>query len=533
VLRKVVNNFGNLGLVLLFLGLFSYSVTSLWDWRAQAGIYGGAALILIWAIVNFGEIRASLRTRSVRMGGAALATLVLVVGILVLLNFLNFRHHKRFDLSEGRVHALSQQTHRVLENLDRNIEMIGFFQDDRAAAQFQSMAREYRYVSPRISYEIVDPQKDPSRVAQFDVTRRGQIVLAAAERRETVDDVSEERLTNAIIRLTREEEKRIYFLTGHGERSLDDTDAGGYSQVRSEIEKQNYRAVSYNLAQENRLPPDAAAIVSVGPRVNFFPNEVDLLEEYLAQGGNLFLLVDPESDFDMNDFLGRYGLGLANDYVVDASGLGQLFGFGAGAPLAADYADHPITRDFAGTMTIYPGVRSILTLDSELEYETTVLVRSSAHSWGETEIESEPIQFDPGQDREGPVPIAALATRPVEFRSGDAGEAVPDMDVTEVSDDAVGEDWEADGGDSRIVVFGDSDFASNAYFQTSVNGDLFLNVVSWLAEDTDLLSIRPRDPESRSITLTSSEGRMIFWATVVFFPLATLVFGLAVWYRRR
>jgi ABC-type uncharacterized transport system involved in gliding motility auxiliary subunit len=533
VVARVLNNFGNLGLILLFLGLFSYSVTNLWDWRAQGGIYGGTALILIWAVVRFGEIREKLRSRSVRMGGTALATLVLVVGILILLNFLNFRYHHRFDLSEGGLHALSPQTRRVLDNLDRNIEIIGFFQDDGAAGQFQSMAREYRYLSPRVSYEVVDPQKDPSKVAQFGVTRRGQIVVAAADRRETIDDLSEERLTNAIIKLTRDEEKSVYFLTGHGERALDDSEGGGYSRVRSEIEKQNYRVTSYNLAQENRLPLDAAAIVSVGPKVNFFPNEVELLTAYFVEGGNFFLLVDPESDFEMNEFLGRYGLGFADDYVVDASGLGQLFGFGAGAPLAADYADHPITRDFSGTMTIYPGVRSVLTSDSPLDYETTVLVRSSAHSWGETEIESEPIQFDPGRDREGPVPLAALATRAIESRDNDAAEEFADGDGTEGSDETAGEAVDSGTAESRIVLFGDSDFASNAYFQTSVNGDLFLNVISWLAEDTDLLSIRPRDPATRSITLTGSEGRMIFWGTVVFFPLATLVFGLAVWYRRR
>ena len=87
--------------------------------------------------------------------------------------------------------------------------------------------------------------------------------------------------------------------------------------------------------------------------------------------------------------------------------------------------------------------------------------------------------------------------------------------------------------EARFVIFGDADFAANAYFGTSVNGDLFLNVVSWLAEDSDLLSIRPKDPENRTITLTATQSRLVFWATVIFFPLATLVFGVAVWYRRK
>lgn len=546
IMRKIINNLPSVGLVLLLLGFFYYSVTSLWDWKAQAGIYGGAALMLVYLVVNFGEVKQSLSGRTARMGGMALLTLVLVVGILVLVNFLNFRHHERIDLSEGHLYALSEQTQKVLSNLHEDIELVGFFQDEQGSAQFRQLASEYHYLSGRVSFQVVDPQKDPSRVAQYGVTRNGQIVVAGPQKKETIEDPTEEKVTNAIIKVTRDEEKTVYFLTGHGEHSLNDTEATGYSQIKQDIEKQNYKVEEYNLAQQNKLPADAAVIVSAGPKMNFFPNEVSLLEKYLAEGGKFLLLVDPESEFDMNQMLGEYGVSLDKDYVVDASGLGQLFGFGAGAPLAADYADHPITKDLAGRMSIFPGARSVKSVDSPLAYTTTALVRTSAQSWGESNIKQQEVTFDESQDIKGPLALAVAATKDVTAtaegtsgdKSGQDASAEPSAEAASKSgDDPTGsktaEDQETAEKQSRLVVFGDSDFASNAYLGEAVNSDLFLNTTSWLAEDADLISIRPRNPENRNITLTGAEGRLIFWASVVLFPMATLLFGVGVWYRRR
>jgi ABC-type uncharacterized transport system involved in gliding motility auxiliary subunit len=247
----------------------------------------------------------------------------------------------------------------------------------------------------------------------------------------------------------------------------------------------------------------------------------------------------------MNPFLEEYGLTVSDRLVVDASGLGQLFGFGAAAPLAADYADHPITRDLAQTMTIFPTARSVQSTESVLEYASSSLIRTSPQSWAESDIESEEVSFDEGIDEQGPVTIAVVSTKSIEIRDESSSEEEADSSGAERENgsesgteeneplDLSSSEPEEESRESRIVVFGDTDFAANAYFDTSVNGDLFLNVISWLAEDADLLSIRPKDPENRTITLTTAESRLIFWATVIFFPLATIIFGIAVWYRRR
>jgi ABC-type uncharacterized transport system involved in gliding motility auxiliary subunit len=537
VLRKIVNNLANVGFVLLVAGLLYYIVTGVWDWIAQVGVYSGGALILLFLVLHAKEIRRTFGTRMGRMGTTALATFLLVLAILVMLNFLNFRHHKRIDLSEGELHSLSPQTRKILENLDQKIEVIGFFQESTEAARFQETIQEYHYLSPQLEFEIIDPQENPGRVGQYQITRDGQVVVAGPNKREIVDDPTEEKITNAIIKVTRDEEKVIYFLSGHGERGIDDSGDEGYSTAKQEIEKQNYRVKSYNLALENRVPDDAAAIVSTGPTVDFFPNEISLLDEYLAAGGKFFLLVDAGAEVQMNDFLEKYGITLQDDFVVDATGVGQLFGFGAAAPLAAEYPDHPITEDLRGTMTIYPMARSVRSTSSSLDYESKDLVLSSARSWGESDPTGERVAFDEGVDEQGPLALAVVATKslPEQEDGGDSDSGSEGVEQEQVGEDPRSNLDESSSSEreSRLVVVGDADFASNAYMDISANGDLFLNVISWLAEDTDLISVRAKNPEARSMTLTAAESKLIFLATVVFFPLAALMLGAAIWLRRR
>lgn len=547
---KILNSLGSFGLALLLAGFFYYSVTDQWDWKAQLGIYGGLAFLAVYVATNLGRIRIFLRTRSFRYGGMALLTLVMVFAILALLNFLNFRHHKRIDLSENQLNELSGQTQKVLKNLDRDIQVIGFFEDrpNSRAREFQDRLKEFRYLSSRVGYEVVNPQEEPGKVSQFEITRNGQVVVASGPSKEILDDFSEEKLTNAIIKVTREEAKTVYFLQGHGERDLEDTDPQGLSSAKEGIERQNYLVRTYNLAQENQLPEDATVLVSAGPRVNFFPNEVQLLESYLTSGGKLFLLIDPQTDFAMDDFLAQFGVKLGHDVVIDASGLGRLLGLGAAAPLVAEYADHPITRDLNQVMTFFPLAQSVEATESSLEFQSSYLLRSSERSWGEIDLSGEEVTFDEGIDQPGPLNLAVVSTKSVEAEQTaepESEEGLSDQSDAQTSDDEAPADaasaeeedleepLEKSAGEARLVVFGDSDFALNNYFDSSANGDLFLNVVSWLAEDTDLISVRPKSPTSRTLTLTVSESRLLFWALVVLLPAATLVVGVTVWTRRR
>lgn len=510
MIQKVIDQFAYFGSIALFGALFRYTVSG-WDWIAQTLVYGGLGLIVVYLIVHLDGIRSFLKTRVAHYGGKAGATVLLVLGILVLVNFLNIRHHGRMDLTENQRYSLSDQSLKVIESLQGEIQIIGFFRGAAGRLRFEDLIKQYR--SPRIKYQIVDPEEEPGLAAQSGITREGQIVVVSGEEQVLLNELSEEKVTNAIIKITREEEKVIYFLQGHGERDINDGSAEGFSLARQEVENQNYRVESYNLAQQNRLPEDATVIVSAGPRMDFLPTEVALLKKFLEEGGKLLLLVDPQTEFGMGEFLADYGLALGHKVVIDASGIGQLFGLGAAAPLVSEFGDHPMTQELGGVMTFFPMAQNVTTSSSALDYRTQELLTTSPRSWAESQLEEGEMVFDEGQDTQGPLHLAAAATLRVE--------------------DLPNSDEKAQKVESRFVLIGDADFASNAYFDSASNGDLFLMAVGWLAEETDLLAIRPKDPENRRINVTLSQSRMIFWASVVFLPLAMLVLGTTIWMRRR
>ena len=265
--------------------------------------------------------------------------------------------------------------------------------------------------------------------------------------------------------------------------------------------------------------------------MNFLATEAALLKNFLEEGGKLLLLVDPQTEFQMNDFLAEYGLSLGDKVVIDASGIGQIFGLGAAAPLVAAYADHPITRELNKAMTFFPMAQNVTTSSSVLDYRTTELLSTSPNSWAESNLKDGQAAFDEGQDVEGPVHLAAVATKSIETKGEEEseGEGVAEGEE-EVSE---GEGAAPTPREARLVLFGDSDFASNAYFNSVANGDLLLMTIGWLAEEADLIAIRPRDVEDRRINVTFTQSRLIFWGTVVLFPLDTLIFGTTIWLRRR
>ncbi len=515
--RKIIDNLLYVGLAGLFGGYIYYSVNNQWDWRAQVAIYAGAGLVVLYLVFNFARVRAAFSGRAGKYGTTALTIAILVIGILVLLNFLNFRHHKRIDLSANKQYELSDQTQKVLKNLKQPIRIFGFYQDETGAGQFQSLMKEYRYVSPKVETKVVDPQKDPGSVQQYHVQRNGQVVVVNGPKTEIIDQADEEKVTNAIIKITRKGEKTVYFLTGHGEKGINDTGPKGFSGVKDAITKQNYQVKEYNLAQENKVPDDASVIVSAGPKVDFFPNEVELLKKYMAGGGKFLLLADPQTQFKEQDFLATYGLSLSGKVIIDASGIGQFLNLGPAVPLVADYGDHPITKELGNVMSFFPTAQNVKQVSSSAGYQTTRLFSTSRQSWAESKLEGGggEVSFNEGEDERGPLDLGAVATKSVAGPPASGGaEKQPNKE-------------------SRMVVIGDSDFASNGYARAASNLDVMLNSVSWLAEDTDLIAVRPKEAENRMVNLSFQQSKLIFWGTVILLPLATLFAGIGVWWRRR
>src|SRR5262249_43221559 len=242
------------------------------------------------------------------------------------------------------------------------------------------------------------------------------------------------------------EKKTIYFIEGHGEKSIASMERTGYSNVKANLEKENYVVKTVNLASEGKVPEDASALIMPGPTSEPFQNELDLIDGYLNKGGSAAILLDPPPAASLNDLMKKWSIDVGNNFVVDASGVGRLFGAGPSIPLVTNYGRHKITERF-NVMTFFPLVRSVSpakTPVSGINVET--LLSTNDRSWAETDMKSNQASFDEKTDIKGPVSIAVVATKDL-----------------------------ADNKKARLVVYGDSDFASNQAFGLQGNGNLFLN----------------------------------------------------------
>lgn len=511
---------------------------------------------------------------SAREGANVSATALLLLAVVAGVNYLADRRNVSWDWTSGGQFSLAPQTLRILDELDREVRLVVLDQP-RAAAPVIELFERYADRSDRITWEVIDQEAEPARARAYRASTEagipfGTVVVTSGDRRERAAAPREPDLTGAIVRLLSEDTDRIYFTTGHRERSLDESGAGGLSAIRSRLEEANYEVSELALletAAEGRisLPDDAAAVVVAGPRLDLFPAEAEALAAYLRAGGKVMLLVDPpeppgaeDGRSELLDLAGEFGIAAAGDVVIDASGVGQLFGFGVEAPLAASYGFHPITRGFETAAAVFPLAQSLIAPElSERPEGVTLseLVLTSEVSWGERdgeEIASGEVAPD-DEDRRGPLTLA-WAARIARETDGEpdgggtdgasgasASEEIPESaaeDSPEQPETAADEEEpipdESAGGDGRLVVVGDTDFvANNLALAPLGNADLFLNMVNWLTEDEGLIAIRPRDPEDRRITMTAGQLRNVVLGSLVFWPGFFLVWGIAVWWSRR
>ncbi len=417
--------------------------------------------------------------------------------------------------------------------------MTAFFQTDAPEkSEFEILAAGYQELTDKIDLTFVDPDKNPAITKQYGVTTYGTVVLESGKKETKIKDPTEENLTNGFFKVTRDETKTIYFIHGHGENPIDGLEKNGYSMAKKALEKDGYQVKKLLLLKTGEIPDDAAVVILAGPRKAVLPKEQKILQQYLNQGGSLLVLADPKSDFGMEEFLSRWGVELGDDIVIDP--MSKLFGGDFAAPVVSQYTFHDITKDFT-LATIFPVLRSVRAQTRE-DLQTAELLQTGPNSWAETDFDSSQVKFHEGEDQKGPIPIAVVATKTLGSSEDD-----PNPKDTPIEEETVGEsnleksaDAESKGknpdsrsGKARLVVIGDSDFANNTYFNFSGNGDLFLNTTSWLAEEENLISIRPRERKNTPLQLTQATGSAIFIMGTIFFPACVVIAGLRTWWRRR
>ncbi len=439
--------------------------------------------------------------RSVRYGANATAMTLLFVAVLVMVNVLAVRNHRRIDMTATQQFTISQQTRQILSGLKGPIEIVGYFgtQDRALESDVDNRLKEYVAASNQVSYRFIDPDRDPIAARNDNISSYGQIVVKYGDRTIVASGSDEKAITGAILQATQETQTTVYFLTGHGERTLDDYNAQAISDVRTLLEENNFIVENINLTVQPAVPVENSVLVVADPQQALSADETRLIGEFFQNGGRLIVLSDPMSEAPLPDLMASWGLAWQNDMIVDQqSQLGNPL-----APAVLEYPYTDITRDLAGQASVFNSVRSIKETSEPGSVpegvDLRVLLQSSTNSSAATDFSNGQVQVQAG-DTPGPLTFGYAITV----------------------------------GQGRAVVIGDADFVSNGYLKVAqANGALFRNAVAWVAAQDALISLPEPEFVNRQVFLTDAQSTLIFYSSVLGLPLLFVITGIVVWWRRR
>jgi len=531
MIKKILNIVGWLGTALVVaavvvrIGISQGRFAQRWDAYAMYAAWAGLACVVLYTLGQWREIADYFRKRNARYGAIAGASVLVFLGILVAVNYLSFRQNKRWDLTKNQQYTLSDQTTKLLRGLSSPVKFLVF---DRADGfdRFRSALDQYKYESPsKVDVQYIDADKRPVEARQYQVQSYGTVVIDYMGRTERVTSAEEQDLTGGLVKVLSPNKKKVYFLQGHGEKDIDSMERDGYSEVKSALGRDNYDVAKVVLAQEKDVPADASVVVVAGPRTDLFQPEADMLQRFLVKGGHVFVMVDPPDEKSpptpvLDALLKDWDFQAGKDVVVDASGMGQLIGTDASVPVVAKYPSHPITDRF-NVITAFPLARSITPILPATNGRAAVpIIQTSERSWAETDmnqLKSGRVELNADKgDKAGPVTIGAVtATNATD---------VPKPDPSKTDQRPP---------ESRFVTIGDSDFAANYAIRIQGNEDLFVNITNWLAQQENLISIRPKPPAEGHLTLTASNATAVLWMSLLVVPALVFGTGFYTYWRKR
>ena len=579
------------GIFAVILGGIVYLLIS--DLRLYGSIIMGigAALLLLGIVTSWQSVRTTLGARRGRYGVNSFVMVVAFLGIIAVASFLLFDNAWRFDVTATNQFSLATRTKNLLSGLEHQVEATAFFVEDspeqQAALSFvEDTLREFDARSNNFSYRVVDPDREPEIARNLGVFQYGTVAFQciAPEEECVIPETNRPRVhlvspstfleqdfVTATLIVTEQEQKKIYFLTGHQERSIGDadTESDGYGIAASlGLRGENYAVEDFSLlGTDPKVPEDATLVIIPGPRRDFFAigedSEITALNEYLDGGGRLLVLLEPEERDpgdegmkDFRDFLASWGIEVLPGHIVDEQSrdeagrspvvlrerlqygwehlvtipqevLPQFYGLAAAhmALMASSLANVTGNLD----ATYYPGAVALRATDDAFFFPPDELPPENPEELVElrdfsavalaltTPLSARIEELDrdePNEDDEvGPF-ILGMAVRPTV------------QVLQELQDPNQSEG-------PFIVAIGDSDFASNRNFYQGSNSDFFLNTVNWLAGDVSLVDIRPKPFQFRRLVLDEDQRDWVRYSSWFLLPVAMVLIAGIVWWRRR
>ena len=453
-----------------------------------------------------------LRARQTKYAAYAAIYIVAVLTAVVIANVLANRYAKSYDSTANKRYSLSDQTAKIVKGLTQPATITYYDQGTRFQ-HARDLLDQYSNLSSKIHVEFVDPDKNPQKAREAGIKNYGTAIVEIGTNKEEAKSMTEEGITGAIIRDLKHTTRTICFVAGSGEHQIDDSDRNGFSHFKDLLGKDNYQAKSADLLGKADVPSDCTVLVVGGPTRNYQQPEVDAIKKYVEGGGRaLFMLDAPlklgRSEIADNDaltnLLQSWGVTVNKDLILDLNPIGQLLGVGPQVALVRSYDSHAIVNELKGTATGFPLSRSLEVKNAD-KTSVTKLFGSSDTSLATSDLNSPKVDPNDPKNRKGPLTMAAAGT----YSTGKQ---------------------ESQG---RFVVVGSSSWAANSFINFNGNSDLALNSVDWLASDEDLISIRPKEPDDRRITMTRSQLTLVRSTSQFLLPLVVIVAGVSVWWKRR
>lgn len=434
--------------------------------------------------------------------------LVLFVALLVSIAWLSNRYPLTIDMSANQRNSLSQETQRLVEGIEFPLEITLFVSPiNESKPLLEALFERYQQLQPNISFESLNPDLYPDLLRDHDIRYDGEVLLEYQGRSEKVSQVSETNVSSTIQRLLRQGERWLVFLEGHGERNPYREANHDYSLLATQLAAKGYTIENLNLTQASSIPDNADVLILASPKVPLLPGELEILREYIEQGGNLLWLADPEQAIDGLDLLeDQLAIEFLPGIIVDPNS--QLMGLDrVDFALVGEYPRHPITQTLS-SLSLFPQAQAV-EFQGDESWQLQVFLQSDERSWNETgDLHGEIFKGDNDDESSGPLNIGLTLARSLDGEDGELFE-------------------------QRVVIIGDADFISNRYLGNGSNLEIGVNLVNWLSHDDRLIAISPRPAPDTRLELSQPEQLAIAVLFLLLLPVGLLASGLRIWLKRR
>jgi len=444
--------------------------------------------------------------------------LLLFLSSIGMLAWITNHYNYQFDLTANKRHSLSSSSVELLNNLDKAVTVHAYTTDDVTKQAIQEIITRYKRIKSDFDLRLLNPDIDIEQVQQDGVVMNKPFafVIHYNNRMEHISSLSEQAISNALLRLNRRDNQQVVFLTGHGERDINGTDNRAYTTLKQQLVGMGFNLQTVNLL-ENPLPENTKLLVIAAPSHLYLAGEIEHLENYIDNGGNLLWLADPGELYGLDKIATSLGLQLQDGVIIDNNPeLRQTLNIQhPGIIPVTEYFPHIITKTIRYN-TLFPLARGISPLTHENtinNWQAEALFNSTGKSWAETGGLQEEMVFDSSTgDVAGPITIAVALHR--EKTNQDNDQPVQ-------------------AGSQRMVVIGDSDFLSDTYIGAGANLNLGLNIFNWLIGDDDFISVEVKPAAGTKLVLDDTQLVIIGFGFLLVIPLVLLITGFRIWYVRK